>query len=108
MVYKYGCSDARYHNLGGMVLLLWRAIQDAKNSRLDEMDMGRTDFDNLGLSRFKERWGAERSPLVYWAYPANWRPDLNRWDIRAARRVVAMLPPAVLGMTGTLMYRHTG
>ena len=29
MVYKYGCSDARYHNLGGLPMLLWKAIEDA-------------------------------------------------------------------------------
>jgi len=108
MVYKYGCSDATYHNLGGMMLLLWRAIQDAKNSALDELDMGRTDCDNSGLIRFKEHWGAERGKLSYWAYPANLRPDLNRWDLRAARKIFSMSPTPVIVATGKLLYRHTG
>src|SRR2546421_2663649 len=30
VVYKYGCSDARYNSLGGMQFLLWNAMQDAK------------------------------------------------------------------------------
>lgn len=108
MVYKYGCSDARYNRLGGMMLLLWRAIQDAKHNGLDELDMGRSDCNNSGLISFKEHWGAERSKLAYWAYPANLRPDLNRWDLRAARRVFSMLPTAVLSATGRLLYRHMG
>jgi len=34
MVYKYGCSDAQYHNLGPMHLLFWKTIQEACNKRL--------------------------------------------------------------------------
>src|SRR5579863_2262397 len=54
MVYKYGCSDARFHNLGGMAFLFWRAIQDAKSRGIEEFDMGRSDCDNSGLISFKE------------------------------------------------------
>ena len=31
--YKYGCSDARYNNLGATPLLLWRAIVAAKSTK---------------------------------------------------------------------------
>jgi len=30
LVYKYGCSDSRFHSLGGMPLLFWKAIQEGK------------------------------------------------------------------------------
>jgi lipid II:glycine glycyltransferase (peptidoglycan interpeptide bridge formation enzyme) len=108
MVYKYGCSDARYHNLGGMVFLFWRAIQDAKSSSLAELDLGRSDSDNAGLIGFKDHWNAERSSLVYWGYPARLRLDLNRWQLRAARKVFTLLPMAVLPATGQLLYKHMG
>src|SRR5205085_2919409 len=29
LVYKYGCSDARFNNLGGMQFLFWEAIREA-------------------------------------------------------------------------------
>jgi len=106
MVYKYGCSDARYHNLGGMVYLLWRAIQDAKARGLDEMDMGRSDCDNAGLVRFKERWSAERSTLVYWGSPARLRLNPNWWSVKLARRFVQALPTAVLPALGRWSYKH--
>src|SRR2546422_2910875 len=32
LVYKYGCSDARFHILGGMPLLFWKTIQEGKRS----------------------------------------------------------------------------
>ena len=69
--YKYGCSDARYHNLGGMAFLFWKTIQEAKRSGLEELDMGRSDLESAGLVTFKEHWGAERMTLKYWRYPAS-------------------------------------
>src|SRR6266403_1418688 len=57
LVYKYGCSDSRFNNLGGTALLFWNAIQDAKANGIEEFDMGRSDTDNPGLVTFKEHWG---------------------------------------------------
>jgi len=108
MVYKYGCSDAKYHNLGGMTLLLWQAIQEAHKAELNEFDMGRTDCDDVGLIRFKDRWGATRGALEYWAYPAKLRPDLNHRFLKAVRKIVSLLPPVMLIPAGRLLYRHLG
>lgn len=108
MTYKYGGSDPKYHNCGGMVLLFWRAIQDAKNLELDELDMGRSDCDNLGLIGFKEHWGAERRQLVYRAYRQKPRPVTNGWGLRAAKSIFSRCPPALLPAAGRLLYRHMG
>src|SRR5207237_798989 len=59
LVYKYGCSDARFHDLGGMAFLFWQAIQQAKNSDLEEFDLGRSDCGNQGLIDFKNHLGAK-------------------------------------------------
>ena len=40
LVYKYGCSDERFNNLGGTQLLFWRAIQEAKRDGLRVFDLG--------------------------------------------------------------------
>ena len=69
MTYKYGCSDPRFHKLGPMQLLLWKAIEEAKGDGLLEFDMGRSDCSNDGLVTFKDRWGAARSILTYLRYP---------------------------------------
>lgn len=108
MTYKYGGSDPKYHNSGGMAFLFWRAIQDAKDNNLEEFDMGRSDCDNSGLINFKEHWGAERHELVYWAYPPKLRPDVNRWGFRAAKNIFSRLPSALLPAAGRLLYRHMG
>lgn len=108
MVYKYGCSDANYHKLGGISFLLWQSIMDAKKSGLEELDLGRSDLDNSGLITFKEHWGARRSTLAYWGYPTKLRSDLNRWDLRLARGVFKRLPIPALQVAGTLLYKHIG
>ncbi len=109
MVYKYGCSDPRQHRLGGMAFLLWKAIQEAKDRGLQELDMGRTDCDNTGLIDFKEHWGANRTLLTYLRYPAH-SPVTSgdSWQFKMARRVLGMVPTPTLATAGKLLYRHVG
>lgn len=107
LVYKYGCSDARFHNLGGIHLLLWRAIQEAKNDGLHQFDLGRSDVDNEGLATFKDRWGAARSTLTYWRYPG--RPAQNAngaWKQGIAKQIFAYMPDRLLTAAGKLLYKH--
>src|SRR5207249_11725988 len=61
LVYKYGGSDVSYNRLGGMHLLYWNSIQDAKRWGLRFFDLGRTDVQQAGLVIFKKRWGAVES-----------------------------------------------
>src|SRR5712691_1615630 len=109
MVYKYGCSDERFHNLGGMHLLLWTAIQEAKTDGCREFDLGRSDSDNPGLITFKDHWGAGRSELAYWRNPAPVAPiaaaALAR---RIAKFAFARLPNRLLIAAGDLLYKHIG
>lgn len=106
LVYKYGCSDSRYNNLGGTPLLFWQAIRDARASGVEELDMGRSDWSNEGLVTFKDRWGAQRKALQYWRYPCTAAP--SRWQTLAgqARRLVMAAPDCVLVMMSNVAYRH--
>ncbi len=114
MYYKYGCSDARYHNLGSMPFLYWKAIEDAKQLNCRFFDLGRTDADQHSLITFKSRWGATQSTLTYSRYRAESESthalDLNgsRWKAAAAKYVLGHLPLGFLSMTGRILYRHSG
>ena len=109
MVYKYGGSDARLNNLGGMALLFWKAIQDAKQAGAEEFDLGRSDCDNAGLIAFKDRWAADRSNLTNWRCPAAAKPSLtDGWRIQFAKQISSRLPDGVLTLAGKLLYRHMG
>ncbi|MFZ1998823.1 MAG: GNAT family N-acetyltransferase [Candidatus Sulfotelmatobacter sp.] len=108
MVYKYGCSDARFNRLGGMALLLWNTIQEAKDKGLEEFEMGRSDSSTPGLISFKEHWGAVGTQLNYWRYPSQPVGTANAWQQSILRRLVPATPNSVLRMIGMLLYRHIG
>jgi Acetyltransferase (GNAT) domain len=109
LYYKYGASDARFHNLGAMPFLFWHAIQHAIRQGLEELDMGRSDCNHAGLIAFKEHLGARRSLLAYWRSPPHpatvsdsaWRQQLGRLFCR-------YLPSGFLTVAGRLLYRHIG
>jgi len=104
LMYKYGCSDERYHKLGGMQLLLWRAIQEAKDKNYSEFDLGRCERENVGLRMFKDRWGATRSPLTYWRFRSG--KFSAEHEHQFARRILRLCPPPLLELAGRSFYRH--
>lgn len=117
LVYKYGCSDAGFHNLGGMHLLLWTSILEAKSEGLRTFDLGRSDLGNMGLITFKDRWGAVRSPLTYYQYSKSPSasgsmsfegPDWRAWLARVAKPVFSCIPDRFISAAGTLLYKHIG
>jgi len=114
LVYKYGCSDPGLNRFGGMHLLFWNAIQEAKQAGLSTFDFGRTDSGQSGLITFKNRWGAKESPLTYSRYSVLGHPThvfdlpVDSWKSRAAKRTLAHLPLAVLSAVGSVLYKHVG
>jgi len=108
-VYKYGCSDAAYHNLGGMFLLMWRAIQDAKAAGARCFDFGRSNQKNGGLVAFKDHWGSTKIPLPYHRYPAHIDTDVESgWKLWLIQKTCAYLPDPLLESLGTILYKHVG
>jgi len=107
--YKYGCSDARFHNLGAMSGLLWTTIDEAKAAGCETLDLGRSDCQNKGLIAFKDHWTRDQSMLVYWRYPASSHLSLAEgWKLRMIKKGFACLPKWALAITGRLIYRHIG
>lgn len=107
VVYKYGCSDQRFHHLGIMPFLFWNVIEDAKASGAEAIDLGRSDLDNQGLIAFKDRLGAARQALRYYRYP---RVDNleRKQSVRSLRRLASRAPEAALTALGRIVYRHVG
>ena len=107
--YKYGCSDAAYHNLGGMPFLLWKTIQEERQNGAETLDFGRSDPDNAGLIAFKERWGALQSPLTYWRHSQRpIRLSKDGYGARLVHRVFTCMSDDMLTIAGRLLYRHIG
>ena len=110
VVYKYGCSDARFHSLGGMPFLLWRMIEESKAAGADRLDLGRSDIENEGLIRFKDKFGATRSSLTYYRYvnPRYSGKAHKSWDSATLRALFCSLPDAAFSGAGSILYRHMG
>lgn len=109
VVYKYGCSDTAFQNLGGTPFLFWKTIVEAKAAGLTCMDFGRSDADNPGLIAFKDRWGAKSSKLTYLRWSRKQAPDVTRHrSYGVIKQLFAMMPDAALQATGRFLYRHAG
>lgn len=112
LVYKYGCSDPSLQALGGTHLLFWHAIQDAKARGLRSLDLGRSDYSNEGLVRFKDRWGAQGSDLVYSRFTAEprsrfgYRAGADTPSLALAKSAVSHLPDTLFATAGALLYKH--
>ena len=109
MVYKYGGSDTKFNSSGATPMLFWRAIMEAKEAGMEELDLGRSDLDNPGLITFKERWSAVSSTLTTWRAPAPVAsPFSEHLKIRLAKEICTYLPDRALRLAGRLLYRHIG
>jgi CelD/BcsL family acetyltransferase involved in cellulose biosynthesis len=105
LMWKYSASDPVRDRLGMGKYLAWESIRSAKERGATTLDMGRCEPANVGLAQFKERWGATRTDLAYFRYPAPAR-SRSPHIAAAARRVVERLPSPVLAIAGRLAYRH--
>jgi len=106
--YKYGCTDERFHNLGGLQFLLWEAIKSEKEHGAQLLDMGRSDLEQMGLLSFKDRWASSRSVLTYYRHPAESQSGSRQWAQRVVGYALARLPDSLLSAVGGLLYPHMG
>ena len=110
LTFKYGCSDERFHSLGGTPFLFWKAIQEGKEQGMRELDLGRSELNHAGLIQFKDRLGAVRTSLSYWRYKNGAPAAATRpgWQIQTAKALISWLPDPILAASGRMLYRHVG
>jgi CelD/BcsL family acetyltransferase involved in cellulose biosynthesis len=109
VIYKYGCSDGAFHQLGGMPFLFWKLIEESKATGAKSLDFGRSEIENEGLVAFKDKFGTAKRLLTYYRYPRTRKQSSSSWgDSGLARRMFSLLPDGVLSAAGNLLYRHIG
>jgi len=107
--YKYGCTDERFHNLGGLQLLLWQAVKAGRERGAQALDMGRSDVEQANLVTFKERWGSSRDVLTYYRHPPVRSDHTARtWGEQVVGYALARLPDSLLTAVGGMLYQHMG
>lgn len=112
--YKYGGSDHDFNNLGATHSLIWKAILEAKKNGLRVLDLGRSDSGNNGLITFKDRFGSQRSTLIYSRFAASrdskshYQARADNWAKRVARAATNKMSNRVFCTVGSLIYKHIG
>lgn len=108
LVYKYGCSDASFNNLGAVPSLFWKVIQEAREGGIDTFDLGRSGFSDPGLIAFKEHLGAVSRTLRYQRTPAppSQASESPGGASALARQAVSRLPDPLFAGVGQMLYRH--
>jgi len=105
-IYKYGCSDHRFHSLAAIPFLFWKFIEDSKATGAEQIDFGRSDLDQDGLINFKDHFGTTLQRITYLRYPNVERNSPGR--MTAVRRIFSVLPDSLSRLAGDLVYRHLG
>ena len=109
VIYKYGCSDGAFHQLGGMPFLFWKVIEESKASGAERIDFGRSEMNNEGLVAFKDKFGTTKRTLTYYRFPGKKKKQVylheNSWLMR---RMLGLVPDGVLSAVGRVLYRHIG
>lgn len=109
VIYKYGCSDERFHHFGIMPFLFWRLIEESKASGAEQIDFGRSDREHQSLISFKDKFGTRRESLTYYRYPVSETRKMSAsWTFHMGQRLFPVLPDAVLSTAGGILYRHLG
>ena len=109
VVYKYGCSDESFHNLGGMPFLFWKLIEESRASGAATIDFGRSDVNNKGLITFKDRFGTTRKSLTYYRYSDSGKAEPTMtWNPQVIRWCLSILPDTLSSTAGRILYRHMG
>jgi hypothetical protein len=110
LTYKYGASDAAWHALGAMPLLMWRAIEEGRRRGARTLELGRSATDNTGLLAFKQHWNAQQQQLTYFRFPCSGagahRAGWRRVARKPALALASHLPQPLLIAAGELLYRH--
>jgi hypothetical protein len=108
LIYKYGCSDSTLHKMGAMPMLFWKAIQEAKHRGVEELDLGRSEMDNPGLSAFKEHLGATCSKLAYVRLGRRPGTLTAGSRLQLMRTLFTRLPSPFSRLVGAVLYKHLG
>lgn len=108
-IFKYGASDLNFLGHRPNDLLMWEAIRWYKEQGFKNLNLGRTEPNNLGLLRFKRSWGSDERQIRYY------RISLKKKVARTFRqnayipcRILAKAPILSLRLIGRLLYRHIG
>ena len=106
LTYKYGASNPERLDSRPNNLLMWEGIRWGCENGYQILDMGRSSLENVGLRKFKSRWGAEETPLTYSTLSTKPLSSTSENLERLMHTLIRNSPPWVCRLTGELLYKH--
>jgi CelD/BcsL family acetyltransferase involved in cellulose biosynthesis len=108
LTYKYAASSDGSQIYRPNNLLTWEAMRWGCENGYTQFDLGRADFGNAGLRRFKRGWGAEESPLTYSTLSAKPPRSTDGRLMNIMQAAILKSPVWVCRAAGELLYGHFG
>ena len=108
---EYLVSDEDCFHVKANHLLVWRAVELARDEGFRIFDFGRTHAANTGLLRFKRGWGTTEVDLFHAFHPGeNSSSGLDQNDIRLkfVSSLCKTLPNPAFRALGYFCHRHHG
>lgn len=106
-VYKYGASIAAFNHLRPNNMVMWEAIRQLSRKGFASLDLGRTDYSDEGLRKYKAGWGAQERKLCYYRYDFKTGTYISKKPSSGLyRKVFRKTPMYFLKAIGNSLYRH--
>lgn len=107
-LFKYGASLFEYQNLRPNNLLMWESIKFLKDKGFSELNLGRTELENIGLRRFKLGWGPEEKLLNYYRLELGKNGKIYSSTKTLTQRKLPLnrFPISLLRIIGSIVYKH--
>ena len=108
--YKFGASDIRFLSLRPNNLVMWEGICWYIQNNFTSLCLGRTDYDDEGLRRYKRGWGSVESELIYFRYDIKNKQFLSEQARfkNISTKIFQNMPIPVLKIAGSILYKHMG
>ena len=109
-VYKYAASDKQCQHLRANNLVIWKTLEHYCQQGYDSFHFGRTDQGHNGLRQFKSGWGAKEQRVNYYQYSFQGKssvstlPKVDGYHTKVLKKT----PLPILGIIGSILYRHIG
>jgi hypothetical protein len=87
---------------------MWHGIQVSARAGAEKLHLGRTDYENDGLRRFKRCWGAEEETLDYFRVDSAGRECSPHRKSNSAfhKQIFGKLPLVFNRLAGSMIYPH--
>jgi len=109
VMFKYGASERKYHDLRPNNAVMWEAIRWCRAKSFKSLDFGRTGYEDRGLLQFKCGWGTGSRVILYHKYDLRDKGFVsNSGGLGRASLFARKLPSPIFNLAGSLLYRHIG